>query len=191
MERFYLSSHLYCRSLKKEDWKDVHEYASLPAVSKYQNWGPNNEHDTIAYMEDALHAAKVFPKTRYVHALVDERVDKVIGAGEIIIKSFTHLSGEIGYILHPDYWGQGIGTLVGRALVDKGFGNLKLHRISATCDPRNASSQRVLVKIGMTLEGRIRHHMKLKDGWRDSLLYGVLEDEWHKEAGGCMDHELK
>ncbi|MEI2664997.1 GNAT family N-acetyltransferase [Rossellomorea sp. LJF3] len=175
---------MYCRSLKIEDWKDVHEYASLAVVSRFQSWGPNKEHDSIAYVEDALQAAKIIPQTRYVHALVDERVDKVIGAGEIIIKSFAHRTGEIGYILHPDYWGEGIGTLVGRTLVGIGFGNLKLHRISATCDPRNVSSQRVLVKIGMTLEGRIRHHMKLKDGWRDSLLYGVLEDEWQTEAGG-------
>lgn len=190
MERIYLSSHLYWRNLKKGDWEDVHEYASLEVVSRFQNWGPNKEHDTIAYVEEALQAVKVIPQTRYVHALVDERVDKVIGAGEIIIKSFTHRSGEIGYILHPDYWGKGIGTLVGCALVDRGFGNSNLHRISATCDPRNVSSQRVLVKIGMTLEGRIRHHMKLKDGWRDSLLYGMLEDEWKTEGGG-KSHERK
>ncbi|MCA1059431.1 GNAT family N-acetyltransferase [Rossellomorea aquimaris] len=178
MERKYLSTHIYFRNLRKEDWKDVHDYASLESVSEFQSWGPNHVNDTIAYVEDALNAAKVIPKSRYVHALVDERVDKVIGAGEIIINSFTNRAGEVGYILHPDYWGKGIGTLVGKALVNKGFSELKLHRISATCHPQNISSQKVLIKIGMTLEGRIRHHMKLNEGWRDSLLYGILENEW-------------
>lgn len=180
MERNSLSPYLYFRSLKKEDWKAVHDYASQEAVSKYQSWGPNTEGETLAYVEDVLKEEKVIPQTRYVHALVDERVDKVIGAGEIIIKSFVHRSGEIGYILHPDYWGKGIGTLVGRSLVEKGFSELNLHRISATCDPQNIASEKVLTKIGMTLEGRIRHHMKRNDGWRDSMLYGLLEDEWRK-----------
>ncbi|PFA66488.1 GNAT family N-acetyltransferase [Bacillus sp. AFS015802] len=174
----YLASELYFRSLKKEDWKSVHDYASQEVVSRYQSWGPNTERDTLAYVEDVLNQEKVIPQTRYVHALVDEGVNKVIGAGELIIKSFAHRRGEIGYILHPDYWGKGLGTLVAGALIDKGFSELNLHKISATCNPQNIPSERVLVKVGMTLEGRIRHHMKLNDGWRDSLLYGILEGEW-------------
>ncbi len=30
----------------------------------------------------------------------------------------------------------------------------------------------------MTKEGRIRECILLKDGWRDSLLYSILEQEW-------------
>jgi len=30
----------------------------------------------------------------------------------------------------------------------------------------------------MTKEGRIREDLLLKDGWRDSLLYSILEQEW-------------
>ncbi|RBP03732.1 GNAT family N-acetyltransferase [Rossellomorea aquimaris] len=180
MEEVYLFSHIYLRRLKKEDWKDVHLYASQENVSQFQPWGPNSEMDTLAYVEEVLKAEKMVPQTRYVQALVDENTDRVIGAGEIIIKSFVHQSGEIGYILHPDYWGKGIGTLLGSALVERGFSELNLHKISATCDPQNISSQKVLTKIGMTLEGRIRHDLKMKNGWRDSLLFGLLEDEWTK-----------
>jgi [ribosomal protein S5]-alanine N-acetyltransferase len=182
MEKINLSSHLFLRRLKKEDWKDVHTYASQETVSQYQAWGPNSEVETLAYVEDVLKSEKVIPQTRYVQALVDEETGRVIGAGEIIIKSFVHQSGEIGYVLHPDYWGKGIGTLLGNALVERGFSELNLHKISATCDPQNISSQKVLIKIGMTLEGRIRHALKMKNGWRDSLLFGLLKDEWRKRS---------
>ncbi|MFB5662575.1 hypothetical protein ACE4RR_12290 [Alteribacillus sp. HJP-4] len=30
----------------------------------------------------------------------------------------------------------------------------------------------------MTKEGRIREDLLMKNGWRDSLLYSVLEQEW-------------
>jgi [ribosomal protein S5]-alanine N-acetyltransferase len=182
MEKINLSSHLFLRRLKKEDWKDVHTYASQETVSRYQAWGPNSEVETLAYVEGVLKAEKVIPQTRYVQALVDEETGRVIGAGEIIIKSFVHQSGEIGYVLHPDYWGKGIGTLIGNALVERGFSELNLHKISATCDPQNIPSQKVLTKIGMTLEGRIRHALKMKNGWRDSLLFGLLKDEWRKRS---------
>ena len=180
MEKVFLSTQFYFRRFMKEDWRDVHDYASLEMVSMFQSWGPNKAQDTMAYVDDVLKDEKVVPQSRYVHALVDGGVGRVIGAGEININSFIHRSGEIGYILHPDYWGKGLGTLVARKLVDKGFSELNLHRISATCDPQNISSRKVLEKVGMTLEGRIRHHMKMNDGWRDSLLFGLLEEEWRK-----------
>ncbi len=61
-----------------------------------------------------------------------------------------------------------------------GFRTLRLHRIYATCDPRNIGSAKVLEKVGMQKEGRMRENLKLKDGWRDSLLYSVLEQDGHK-----------
>jgi RimJ/RimL family protein N-acetyltransferase len=47
----------------------------------------------------------------------------------------------------------------------------------ATCDPRNVASARVLEKVGMTYEGRMRHTLLLRDGWRDSDVYSILETD--------------
>jgi len=32
--------------------------------------------------------------------------------------------------------------------------------------------------LGMTYEGRPRHRMLIHDGWRDSEIFSILEDEW-------------
>lgn len=117
-------------------------------------------------------------ETRYVLAVRLKQNGLLIGAGEINIRDTSN--GEISYILHPDYWNQGIGTDVGRLLLTFGFQTFDLHRIYATCDPRNIGSTNVLEKIGMKQEGRLREVLKLKDGWRDSLLYSVLEQDFHK-----------
>ena len=118
------------------------------------------------------------PRTRFTFAIVTKDNEKMIGAGELTIRDFSNRSGEIAYIVNPDYWGKGIATDVAALLIDFGFSKLKLHRIFATCDPRNIGSSKVLAKVGMTLEGRIREDLLIKDGWRDSLLYSVLEREW-------------
>ncbi|WP_107090119.1 GNAT family N-acetyltransferase [Streptomyces sp. WM6372] len=63
-----------------------------------------------------------------------------------------------------------------------GFDELGLHRIYATCGPRNFGSSRVLSKIGMTHKGRLRHTALLCDGWRDSMIFSSLEGEWCSPA---------
>lgn len=172
------SDRVYLREMTEEDWVDVHAYASQERVSLYQPWGPNSEDDTKAFVQQILEDARKENRTRYVLAIIHKEHDQLIGAGELTIKDEQNGSGEIGYIVHPDYWGQGYATEAAVLLLTFGFERCALHRIAATCDPRNSRSAKVLEKVGMTKEGRIRHHIKLKEGWRDSFLYSVLEDEW-------------
>ncbi|MER6399448.1 GNAT family protein [Kitasatospora sp. NPDC001603] len=54
--------------------------------------------------------------------------------GELGIRNRRHRQGEIAYIVHPRAWGRGVGTAIGRELLSRGFGELGLHRIYASCD---------------------------------------------------------
>ena len=36
----------------------------------------------------------------------------------------------------------------------------------------------MLGKLGMMYEGRLRHTMLIRDGWRDSEMFSILADEW-------------
>ena len=58
-----------------------------------------------------------------------------------------------------------------------------MHRVFATCDPRNTASAGVLRKVGMAREGRLRHTLLIRDGWRDSDVYSVLEGERTSDGG--------
>jgi RimJ/RimL family protein N-acetyltransferase len=102
-----------------------------------------------------------------------------MGSCDLRVDRPAQRSGYIGYLVHPDYQRQGVATEVAQLLLRFGFEELGLHRIEATCDPRNLASKRVLEKLGMTLEGTRRQNLLIRDGWRDSLLFGILEDEWH------------
>ncbi|KZE68870.1 acetyltransferase [Fictibacillus phosphorivorans] len=166
------------RELVCEDWKAIHQYASQEIVSQYQPWGPNSENDSISYVSEVIEESKKVPRVRFAQAIIETNSGKLIGAGELMIKSIINREGEIGYIIHPDYWGKGYATEAAHLLLKLGFTNLNLHRIFATCDPRNQNSEKVLRKLGMTFEGRIRESILLKDGWRDSLIYSMLENEW-------------
>nr|WP_246202566.1 GNAT family protein [Virgibacillus doumboii] len=169
---------LLLRELTENDWVDVHKYASQEKVCQYQPWGPNTTEESMEFVKQVIKDASREPRTRYVFAIVYKVYEKMIGAGELNIRDSTNKVGEVSYIVNPEYWGKGIATDAAKLLIDFGFTNFSLHRIYATCDPRNIGSAKVLEKAGMTREGRIREDLLLKDGWRDSLLYSVLQHEW-------------
>ncbi|SRR6266496_138229 len=59
---------------------------------------------------------------------------------------------EIGYRLHPDYWGRGLATEAARAVRQHAFADLKLPRVISLIHPDNLPSRRVAEKIGMKIE---------------------------------------
>jgi [ribosomal protein S5]-alanine N-acetyltransferase len=172
---------VFLREFVESDWVDVHKYASQEIVCQYQPWGPNSEKESQEFVKQVLIDATKKTRTRYVFAVINKKDERMIGAGEFNIRSFNNKIGEIAYIVNPDYWGNGIATEVAELLIEFGFSEFSLHRIYATCDPRNIGSKRVLEKVGMTQEGRMRENLLIKDGWRDSLLYSILEQEWKKQ----------
>lgn len=173
---------IYLRKLRFTDWMNVHAYASQERACRFQPWGPNTDEQTQVFVNQVINDAQEVPRIRFAYAIIELNTEEMIGMVEIIVRSFTDRSGEISYIVHPDYWGKGIATEASRLLLKFGFEKLLLHRIYATCDPRNTGSSRVLLKIGMTYEGRLRDALLIKDGWRDSLMFSILEHEWNREA---------
>jgi len=139
--------------------------------------------DARACMVKIAAEAQDQPRTDYTLAMVMTGTATVIGACNLTIHSQRfrcnlHRSGEIGYSIHPDYWRQGYATEAAQCLLRFGFATLGLHRIIGQCDPRNTATARVLERIGMRYEGHLRETMLIRDGWRDSLIYNLLEQEW-------------
>lgn len=171
------------REIRQTDWQDIHAYASLDITCRYQPWGPNTEDETLAFMSQVIKDSNKNPRTRFSFAIIEETADQLIGVAELNVKDFSNGEGEIGYVVHPDYWGQGYATEAGELLLNLGYSVLKLHRIYATCHPENKGSAKVLEKLGMIKEGILRENIKMGDGYRSSLLYSMLEQEW-KDAYG-------
>lgn len=171
------TSRFFIREFEETDWRAVHAYASKEIVSQYQPWGPNTQQDTQQYIADIRSQQLTQPRSRFTFAVVWKETATVIGAAELSSIDTVNRSAEIGYILHPDYWRKGIAAEVAAWLLKVGFEEHRMHRIWASCDPRNIGSQKVLEKIGMTKEGLLRQNIRMNAGWRDSLIYSQLEEE--------------
>lgn len=89
-----------------------------------------------------------------------------------------HGRAELGYWVGVPYWGRGYATEAAEAIIDFGFTELGLTRIYAQRYARNPASGRVLEKLGMRREGTLRSHLVRFGVREDSVVYGVLVEEW-------------
>jgi len=85
---------------------------------------------------------------------------------------------EIGYWIHKDYVNQGLTTESTAALVKIAFELLHIHRVEIHCDPANVASAAIPRKLGFMHEGTLRAKTRFLDGWSDSMIWGLLEDEY-------------
>ncbi|HHW09165.1 MAG TPA: GNAT family N-acetyltransferase [Firmicutes bacterium] len=73
---------------------------------------------------------------------------------------------------------KGYGTEAARLMLEYGFNNLGLERISANTLEQNKGAQRVMEKLGFTLEGVERKAVYFAGRRWDRLTYGLLREEY-------------
>lgn len=84
---------------------------------------------------------------------------------------------EIGYILSPAVQGRGFAREAVSAVIDLLFAEGK-RRIFADTDPDNAASNRLLEVLGFRREGLLRAEWETHIGVRDSVIWGLLREDW-------------
>lgn len=101
--------------------------------------------------------------------------------GTIGLFDLDHVNGSAGMgiaIGEKALWGQGLGTDALNALVDFGFGELRLQRIWLDVYDFNPRARRSYEKCGFVLEGTKRQAIFKRGRHRDVLLMSVLRDDW-------------
>ncbi len=169
---------LLLREFEEGDFAAVHRYASDLEVVRHMEWGPNTEEETRDFLQIVIENQKTIPRHDFTLGVCRRGSREVIGGCTLHITNAEYREAYIGYCLAREHWERGYATEVARGLVKFGFEDLGLHRIHATCDPRNVQSARVLEKAGMQREGCLREHVLQRGEWRDSWLYAILEREY-------------
>jgi len=175
------SARLRLRMLRASDVDALFALHSDPRVMRY--WS------TPAYT-DVAQAQALFEKTdrgvrcgEFLYWAITVRGrDQLIGGCTLFSINATHARAEIGYALASDCWGRGYAQEALRAVLDHAFGVLRLHRIEADVDPRNAGSRRLLERLGFKHEGLLRERWRVAGEISDSAIYGLLADDYATAA---------
>jgi len=165
---------LILRTPETADLEPLFRYRSLPEVFRYVVSDPKTKKGTVNFIKWAISERKKKPVLSYVWVVVSKKTGDLIGDCNLPIINPNQKEACVGYNLHPDFWNQGYATEITKKLIEFGFKQLKLHRIFATCDTKNAASSRVLLKAGMRWEGTFRKNLLQKGKWRDTHQYAIL-----------------
>ncbi|MEV0455705.1 GNAT family N-acetyltransferase [Catellatospora methionotrophica] len=176
------TTRLVLRPITLDDLDDVYAWQSRPDVVRWMlGTGPRTREQSLSSVaamarEDALNAVGD------CLTLAVTTDAGVIGTVELVWRSETDRTAELGYVFHPDHGGRGLATEAASALLDWGFGEFGLHRVYARCHGGNEASARMMARLGMRREA---HHVEsyLFGGeWADQLTFAVLAREWRARA---------
>lgn len=166
------------REFRNDDAAAAYLIVGDDAVTRSLSFDSRDEQATTAMIDAAVSRAQDEPRTEYYLAITLPS-DELIGFVRLALTGVK--AAKLGYAIRADQWGHGYATDAARTIVEFGFTELGLHRITAAIGPDNHASITVAKRLGMQYEGRLRDHVQTNGAWRDSVLYSVLSHEWSRD----------
>ncbi|ESP91444.1 MULTISPECIES: GNAT family N-acetyltransferase [Pseudoalteromonas] len=164
---------LILKALTKEDARALFAIFSDHEVMKYWNtepWGSMEQATCFI----AKSTATLENNTQMTLGIYWKETGELLG--KIMLFSYDKPSkrAEIGFGISRRYWGKGIVSEAGQALVEHAFNHLGLRRIEAEIDPDNISSSKALERLGFEKEGVLKQRWEINGVVSDSAIYGLL-----------------
>lgn len=157
---------LVLRRARPDDLADVHAMLSDPRAMRY--WS-RPEHETVAESREWL--AAMIATTDGDDYLVEHQ-------GRVIGKAGMWKKPEVGFLLHPDFHGQGLAREAMEAVIAHLFAAPDLPELVAEADPRNAASLKLLSRLGFVETRRESRTLQWRDEWCDSVYLSLPRAAW-------------
>ena len=154
------------RDFQLEDAAAAHSVVGDDTVTRWLSFDTRTRAQTSTMIASAIERAQQDPRTEFYLAVTLPN-DDLIGFARLGLDGVR--AAKLGYAIRADQWGRGYATDAARTLVNYGFEQLDLHRISAAIGPDNAPSIALVQRLGFQYEGCIRDHVYTNGAWRDSL----------------------
>ena len=154
-----ITPRLRLRPARVDDLEALHAVFSHPVAMRYWSRPP---HTDVSQTRDFL--------DNMIGAPADVSDDFVVEYQGIAIgKAGCWRLPEVGYILHPDHWGQGLATEALSAVISHIFATRAVDAITADVDPRNEGSLRLLARLGFVETHRAQRTWLVGEEWCDSV----------------------
>ncbi len=164
------------RALEEADVSWVARESRDPQVARFTTVPPDNSE---ADVRDFLAAQPGWRAAgEQVHLLVVEAgTGQRVGVIGLHHLDWHHRTAEVGYWTARDARRRGLTTAAVRLLTDWAFTSLDIERVELRPEPENIGSRALAERLGFRCEGTLRAALRLPEGRRDVLVYGVLPEE--------------
>jgi len=173
---------LTLRLMTEADVDDVFAYQSREDVCEYLLHGPRSRDEVVDMIAKYGAATRLAEDHDWIEPAIELTLPdgtlRVIGHMYLNLASVENLGAEIGWTLHPDFFGKGYASEAATAILDLAFDELGMHRVRAELDPRNDASIALCRRLGMREEAFFVKDMMFKGDWADTGVYAILDTEW-------------
>jgi RimJ/RimL family protein N-acetyltransferase len=172
-----ITQRLRLREFVEGDYLALREMDCIPEMHTYERDLPD-EAETRKSLDENIRNQQEVPRTTFRFAITIPPQDAVRGILKLSRQWEAIREWEVGWALHPHEWGKGYAGEAAWQVMDWAFRELNVHRIVAFCHADNTTSVRVMEKLGMHQDGRLRETRWLKGEWWDEFVYSILDNEW-------------
>jgi len=101
---------------------------------------------------------------------------------------YQNRNAEFGILIgEKEHWGHGYAPEAAKMILQHGFDELNLHRISLEVYSHNERAQRAYEKAGFTPEGTMREAYFRSGRYYDNLIMGILRSEWREDGTTVLE----
>lgn len=176
--------------VRLEPLRQWHAAQLLVATGKLDwGWFLNPLHtkaDVDKRIADGLRAER--EDEAYAFVVITKKDDRVVGSTSYLHVTFEHKRAEIGSTWYTlDTQGTKVNPECKYLLLRHAFEDWGAERVQFTTDANNVRSQRAILKLGATFEGKLRRDKRRSDGsMRDSMVYSIITSEWPAIREGLL-----
>ncbi|KAA9393987.1 GNAT family N-acetyltransferase [Kocuria coralli] len=169
---------LYFRRFTEADLEEMHSYQSREDYAQHAWRGPRSwDHSYRVIAEHRGPRAFVGDGDSVRYAFSPKGGGELYGEIVLTLVDAESRQIEMGWVVNPEYTGQGIASEAASAAIRAAFERLDAHRVFARLDSLNTSSAKVCERLGMRQEALLKESHWQLDEWRDELIYGILSHE--------------
>jgi len=159
-----------------EEWA---EYATLPEVTRFTSTVTRSAADIVPMIERTLSGD---PNAPVLFSVREPSSGQFVASVGFHTVSSLNRTAEVTYTVRPEFWGKGLATAACTAAVRWAFQHKQWVRVQATTLEEHVASQRVLLKCGFELEGKLRNFRIIRGEPRDYLVYACIPVEAESAA---------
>ena len=164
---------------RRFDPRDLEAFVAMrdnPDVARFQSWSGFSLDDGRKFL-GWIRLRNPGDQGWFQFALEHRDSGAFIGDCGLHIMEHDRRLAQLGFTIARPHWNQGYASEVVTSLVNYAFAGFELHRITASVDPRNTASCRVLEKTGFRKEAHFLRSEWFKGGWADDAIYARLRPE--------------
>ncbi len=177
------TARLLIRPFESQDAEALHRIVSQPEVMKYLPEGVmslNEVKEIISWLLDCYQKNTPECIMKFTLAAFLKEDDRLIGWCGLGPLDFSPKEIEIFYGLSREYWGKGLATEAGKAVLHYGFDTIGLDEIVAVTHSANVASIRVIEKLGLIYKKKVQDLPERYSSYEGCLYYSLSRDKYFK-----------